>query len=99
MTDSDETAEDEVVAPAPETKTYASSKSRKYEHSKSNHKNSKSQGRKGKKRGGGSREVTIQQGDNLSKIAKRNHTTVAELKRKNNIKGDRIRAGQKIKVR
>ena len=99
MTDSDETAEDEVVAPAPETKTYASSKSRKYEHSKSNHRNSKSQGRKGKKRGGGSREVTIQQGDNLSKIAKRNHTTVAELKRKNNIKGDRIRAGQKIKVR
>ena len=46
-----------------------------------------------------SREVTIQQGDNLSKIAKRNHTTVAELKRKNKIKGDRIRAGQKIRVK
>lgn len=46
-----------------------------------------------------SREVTIKNGDNLSKIAARNHTTVAELKRKNGLKSDRIRAGQKLRVK
>lgn len=46
-----------------------------------------------------SKEITVRQGDNLSAIAKRNHTTVTELKRKNKIKGDRIRVGQKIRVK
>jgi membrane-bound lytic murein transglycosylase D len=92
-----EPTEQEDIATAPEANTYASTSSHKYEQSKNSHRYSKSHERK--KRGSRSREVTIQQGDNLSKIAKRNHTTVAELKRKNKIKGDRIRAGQKIRVK
>ena len=86
----------EVAPPTPEPKTYRSHSSNYSRHKGSNQKSGK-KGKKGSR--GGSREVTIQQGDNLSKIAKRNHTTVAELKRKNNIKGDRIRAGQKLKVK
>ena len=84
--------EQEVAPPAPTTRSYSRSSNSRY--SRSHGRNSRS-----RSRGGRSRQVTIQQGDNLSKIAKRNHTTVAELKRKNNIKGDRIRAGQKIRVK
>lgn len=45
------------------------------------------------------KEITVKAGDNLGAIARRNHTTVAELKRKNKLKGDRIRAGQKLRVK
>ena len=48
-------------------------------------------------RGGGS--VTIQTGQTLSQIAKRNGTTVAQLKKLNGIKGNNIQAGKKIRVR
>ena len=48
-------------------------------------------------RGGGS--VTIQKGQTLSQIAKRNGTTVAKLKKLNGIKGNNIQAGKKIRVR
>ncbi|MBP5360483.1 MAG: transglycosylase SLT domain-containing protein [Bacteroidaceae bacterium] len=88
-------ADQEVAPPAPTTRTYSRSSNSRYSRSQGRHsRNSRGRGRSGR-----SREVTIQQGDNLSKIAKRNHTTVAELKRRNNIKGDRIRAGQKIRVK
>lgn len=43
--------------------------------------------------------VTIRQGDTLSQIAARNHTTVAKLKKLNKISGTSIRAGKKIKVK
>mgnify|MGYP002857757527 CR=1 FL=1 len=46
-----------------------------------------------------SKSVSVRNGDSLSAIAKRNGTTVAKLKRLNGIKGDRIRAGQKIRVK
>ena len=39
---------------------------------------------------------TVKSGDTLDKIAKRNGTTVAELKRLNNIKGDALQIGQTI---
>lgn len=45
------------------------------------------------------RRVTIRQGDTLSEIAERNHTTVSKLRRLNGIKGNNIRAGKKIRVR
>ena len=48
-------------------------------------------------RGGGS--VTIQRGQTLSQIAKRNGTTVAKLRKLNGIKGNNIQAGKKIRVR
>ncbi|QUB47817.1 transglycosylase SLT domain-containing protein [Prevotella sp. oral taxon 475] len=45
------------------------------------------------------RSVTIRQGDTLSQIAARNHTTVKQLKKLNNISGSSIRAGKKLKVK
>ncbi len=47
----------------------------------------------------GGKTVTIRQGQTLSEIAKKNHTTVAKLKRLNGIKGTNIRAGKKLRVR
>lgn len=45
------------------------------------------------------RTITVRSGDNLSKIARRNGTTVAKLRQLNNLPGDKIRAGQKLRVR
>ena len=45
------------------------------------------------------KNVTVRQGDTLSEIAARNHTTVAKLKKLNKISGTNIRAGKKIRVR
>lgn len=45
------------------------------------------------------KSVTVRNGDTLSAIAKRNHTTVAKLRKLNGIKGSSIRAGKKIRVR
>ena len=47
----------------------------------------------------GGKTVTIRPGQTLSEIAKKNHTTVAKLKRLNGIKGTNIRAGKKLRVR
>ena len=47
----------------------------------------------------GSKSITIRQGDNLEAIAKRNGTTVAQLRKLNGLKNDRIRAGKKLKVK
>ena len=46
-----------------------------------------------------SKTVTVKSGDSLGRIASRNGTTVAKLRRLNGIKGDMIRPGQKIRVR
>ena len=40
----------------------------------------------------------VRRGDNLGKIAKRHHTTVANLKKWNNLRSDKIREGQRLKV-
>jgi membrane-bound lytic murein transglycosylase D len=40
----------------------------------------------------------VRRGDNLGKIATKNHTTVKNLKSWNNLKGDKIREGQRLKV-
>ena len=47
----------------------------------------------------GSRTVTVRKGDTLGAIAKRNHTTVAALRRANGIKGSNIRPGQKLRLK
>ncbi len=53
-----------------------------------------------KKGGGGARTATVRKGDTLSSIAKRNGTTVARLKKLNpSIKGNKIVAGKKIRVK
>ena len=41
---------------------------------------------------------TVKSGDTLSRIAQKYHVTVSALKRKNNLKGDIIRTGQKLKI-
>ena len=41
---------------------------------------------------------TVKSGDTLSRIAQKYHVTVSALKRKNNLKSDLIRTGQKLKI-
>ena len=53
--------------------------------------------KKGRTRRGGT-SVTVRKGDTLSAIARRNNTTVANLRRINGIRGNTIRSGQKIRV-
>ena len=76
------------------TATSRSSASRK---SRSSSKRSRSS--KSKKRTARSKNVTIKNGDTLSEIAERHHTTVSKLRKLNGIKGNSIRAGKKIKVK
>ncbi len=45
------------------------------------------------------KSVSIRQGDTLSEIAKRNGTTVSKLRKLNNMKGNNIRAGKKLRVK
>lgn len=52
------------------------------------------------RRGSGrSKTVTVRKGDNLGAIAKRNGVSVKQLQRLNGIRGTKIRAGQKIRVK
>ena len=82
------------------TPTYTASRNDNVKHSyssKSSHKSDKG-GKHGKKRAE-SKSVEVKSGDNLAKIAAKNGTTVAQLKKMNGIKGDKIKKGQKIKVK
>ena len=54
---------------------------------------------KGKGKKEVSQSVTIKEGQTLSEIARKNHTTVDKLKKLNGIKGSNIRAGKKLKVK
>ncbi len=45
------------------------------------------------------KRVTVRKGDTLGAIARRNGTTVAKLRRLNGIRGNNIRAGQKLRVK
>jgi membrane-bound lytic murein transglycosylase D len=47
----------------------------------------------------GSSSVTIQRGQTLSQIAKRNGTTVEKLRKLNGLRNNNIQAGKKIRVR
>ena len=46
-----------------------------------------------------SKSVTVKDGDTLSEIAERNHTTVKKLRKLNGISGSTIQKGKKIKVK
>ncbi len=67
----------------------------------------KKRGRRGSRRNsyasrrgrGGGTTVTIRRGETLSEIAKRNGTTVSKLKRLNGIRGTKITAGKKLRVK
>lgn len=78
--------------------SYSSSKGRSYQSDtskgKGKGKNSKKKGRKSEPT-----TVTVKKGESLEKIAKKNHTTVAKLKKVNKLKGNTIQAGKKIKLK
>lgn len=75
----------------------SSRKSSRSSSSKSSSRNSKSS-RKSKKVKS-SASATVRKGDTLIEIAHRNGTTVEKLKKKNKIKGNIIKPGQKLKVK
>ncbi len=50
-------------------------------------------------RSSGNRYHTVRRGETLTSIARKYGTTVSALKKKNKIRGDRISAGQKIRVK
>ena len=54
---------------------------------------------RGRSTGRGARSATVRRGDTLGAIAKRNGTTVAKLRKLNGIRGNTIKAGQKIRVK
>lgn len=80
----------EAAERAAEAKSKKSSKHSKAEKSSKKSKKNKKEREK---------NVSIRQGDTLSEIAERNGTTVAKLRKMNNIKGNNIRAGKKIRVK
>ncbi|MCH5179359.1 MAG: transglycosylase SLT domain-containing protein [Prevotellaceae bacterium] len=94
---SGEVAELENAASAAEAKALTGSAGSRSSAGVRNARSSKSKSRSSSASRG--KEITVRSGDNLGAIAKRNHTTVAELKRKNKLKGDQIRAGQKLRVK
>ncbi len=61
------------------------------------------QSKHGRGRGRGSRSrgqsVTVKQGQTLSELARKHHTTVDKIRKLNGIKGSNIRAGKSIKVK
>ena len=63
--------------------------------SKSNHKYDN----KTKKRSAERRTYKVRKGDSLGKIAARNGTTVAQLKKLNGIKGDKVQSGKVLRVK
>lgn len=62
-------------------------------------KSSRKKSKKSRGSSGRGQSVTIKNGDTLSAIAKRNHTTVAKLKKLNNLSGKYIHPGKKIRVK
>ena len=46
----------------------------------------------------GAQTHTITSGDTLSQLAKKYGVTVADIKKANNLKGDKIKIGQKLKI-
>ena len=86
------------VAEAPVSNSPSrNSSSRKHESKKERRKREKRERRE--RSDGGGKSILIKDGDTLSEIAKRNHTTVKQLKKLNKISGTNIRAGKKLKVK
>ena len=48
---------------------------------------------------GSGKYYTVRRGDTLSKIASKHGISVATLKKRNGLKNDKIRVGQKLKIR
>lgn len=77
------------------SKSSSSKKSTNKKYSSSSRSSKKSKSRKEQS----SKTTKVRKGDTLSEIAERNGTTVSKLKKLNKIKGNKITAGDKIKVK
>ena len=86
------------VAEAPvsysSSRSSSTSSSRRHESKKERRKRERRE-----RNSAGGKSIMIKDGDTLSEIAKRNHTTVQKLKKLNKISGSSIRAGKKLKVK
>lgn len=83
--------EETAPAPAPAKEANASPKERRVKKPEAN---------KPATQPAANKTVTVRKGDSLDKIARRNGTTVKELRRLNsNLQGDKIKPGQKIRVK
>lgn len=87
------------VAVNTDAPVYRSSTNNTYSPRKSSSVKRSARGKKSSKHSRGGKSVTVKKGETLSQIAKRNHTTVAKLKKLNKISGSSIRAGKKLKVK
>ena len=65
----------------------------------SRRRNTRSRSAKKRKKQNTSKSVTVRDGDTLSEIAERNHTSVKKLRKLNGISGSTIQKGKKIKVK
>lgn len=93
---SDNDDNDDDNASVSKSSTRRSSKRSSRRSSRSNKSSSKS---KKSKKSDNPKHVSVKEGDTLSEIAERNHTTVSKLKKLNKISGSNIRAGKKIRVK
>lgn len=81
-----------------ETATAASQTSSKQSYTR-NSRNSRNKNSRNSRSRNSSKSVSVKSGDSLSAIAKRNGTTVSNIRKLNGIKGDMIKPGQKIRVK
>lgn len=79
--------------------SYSRSNSYTRSSNNNNYRSSRHKNKHTKKHKERSQNVTIKDGDTLSEIAERNHTTVSKLKKLNKISGSNIRAGKKLRVK
>ena len=79
----------------------ASYNTHRYSYSRHSNNNSDFRRRKRKshKKSHVNKSVTIKEGQTLSEIAEKHHTTVKKLRKLNGISGTNIRSGKKIKVK
>lgn len=99
-TDNYSVTNNKVTYDDPEADEHETSSKKSYRSGSSSKNNSKGKGKNKKKtKSAKAKNVSIREGDTLSEIAERNHTTVAKLKKLNKISGSSIRAGKKIRVK
>lgn len=89
----------DVVAVNEETVSSSRHRYSRANRSRSSRSSSRRSRYRSRKRNSRNKHVTIKNGDTLSEIAERNHTTVKKLKRLNHLNGNTIRKGKKIRVK
>ncbi len=88
----------EVNDEIPEVKSNQSSYSSNRHGNRHSNKSSRSRHSSHKNRHK-SKSVTVKEGQTLSELAEKHHTTVKKLKKLNNISGSSIRSGKKLKIK